>query len=142
MKLVALWIAAVLACGGQAFTGQALSVGPDSSAPNNAAAGGTKSAGPDDAAREAAARDVTQDPWPDDVVVEPAPDVHFEKACDWATGDGCPCVNCWAIDRPDGTTDHVICCDGSGRVDGSSNLCGEGSFPSPHKTYCESCGCP
>lgn len=163
MKVVSTWILVILlgGCGGDAFSSsEALSLSPDSGAFDDSqgppasdgdsrweAAGpvAPDSLGPGES--EAASRDVLRDPWPDDVVVEPAPD--GPPACVWGSAAGCPCTNCWLFDRPDGTTDHIICCgaftmageDASARQPSSANLCGEGGFPTNHKAYCDSCAC-
>lgn len=149
MKLAPiLLLISFVGCTGDAFSTQALSVSPDASAFGDAQQDGAPPGRddgraevgvmPDSAASseaEAASRDVLADPWPDDVIVEPA--------CVWGSAVGCPCTNCFLFDRPDGTTSHYQCCDGSGNPPDSStdHLCNQGDFPSPHKAYCPSCSC-
>lgn len=113
MKVASIWILVILlsGCGGESFTGEALSLSPDSGAFDDAqgppASDGdgrqweAGSVAPDSLSpgeSEAASRDVLNDPWPDDVVVEPAPDVR-PNTCglEPVAGDGTPQICCYGL---------------------------------------------
>jgi len=143
----------IAGCGGEEFTSAALTVAPpvdddagdvatladganevrtvEASTPDRGAVG------PDPG------RDVLADPWPDDVVVERAAPPADACTFGGTPATGCPCINCFIFDNPDGTANHTACCDGSGNPNDAAtdHLCNQGDFPTPHKGYCASCGC-
>ncbi len=126
------------ACSGESFVSEAVTVAPDAGHIDDAPAlpavdGADRTeappATPDVVGPGEAARDVLADPWPDDVEV--------------VAVDAPPCINCYVFKNPDGSWNHVACCDGSGNPSDAAtdHLCTQGDFPTPYKAYCASCSC-
>lgn len=155
MKLLAvIFLLPMGACANDAFTAAPLTVQADTGppdAPSSSVDGRGELAEATTPAPEAGTRDVLGDAWPEDVTIE---SVDAPPTGDGTGGDpmctfggtpatGCPCVNCYIFDGPNGTVDHISCCDGSGDPPDSAtdHLCSQGDFPTPHKGYCSTCGC-